>query len=101
MKKFFGLLIAMVLSIPAYASITVSPTKIELNANKVRNNYATCAVEIKGDAEKAMRFKAYSGYFKVSDKSELVLIEEKGDPYDISSKVRFVPSEFTIPPGKS
>ena len=101
MKKILGLLMAIMISIPAYASITVSPTRIELNANKIRNNYVTCAVEVKGDKEKAMRFKAYSGYFKVSDKSELILIDEKGDPYDISSKVRFVPSEFTIPPGKS
>lgn len=100
-KKILGLLIALAVSVPTYASIVVSPTKIEINANKVRNNYATCAVEVKGDETKPMRFKAYSGYFKVSDKSELILIDEKGDPNDISSKLRFVPSEFTIPPGKS
>ena len=44
MKKILGILIALAIGIPAYASITVSPTRIEINANKVKNNYATTAV---------------------------------------------------------
>ena len=90
----------MMISIPTYASITVSPTKLEINANTMRNNYVTTAVEIRGDKDKPMRFRAYTGYFTISDKSRLVVVDKKGDPHDISSKVRFVPSEFTIPPGK-
>ena len=101
MKKFLGLLIAMSLSIPAFASIVVSPTKIEIDANKVRNNYTTCAIDVKGDPEKPMRFKAYAGYFTITEKSAMELEQSTGDPHDISKKVRFVPSEFTIPPGKT
>ena len=100
MKKLLGILIMMMLSIPAYASITVSPTKLEINANKLRSNYVTTAVEIRGDKNKPMRFRAYPGYFTISEKSKLVVVEKNGDLHDISSKVRFVPSEFTIPPGK-
>ena len=101
-NKILGLLIAFILSVPTYASITVSPTRLEINANKIRNNYVTTAIEVKGDAQKAMRYKAYTGYFKISDKSEMIFAdEEKNNPYNISSKVRFVPSEFSIPPGKS
>ena len=100
-KKLLGLLIMMGLSIPAYASITVSPTKIEINANKIRNNYATCAVEVKGDAEKPMRFRAYAGYFEISENSTMELKSSKGNEHDISKKIRFVPSEFTVPAGKS
>lgn len=99
-KRILGLLIAMGLSIPAYASITVSPTKIDLNANKIRNNYATTAIEVKGDVNQPMRFKAYAGYFKITDQGAMNMAA-KSDEYDISKKIRFVPSEFTIPAGKS
>ena len=100
-KKLLGLFLILGLSLPAYSSITVSPTKIELNANKIRSNYTTCAVEVKGDSKEPMRFKAYTGYFKITNQSTMELEASKGDPHDISKKVRFVPSEFTIPPGKS
>ena len=99
-KRILGLLIALGLSIPTYASITVSPTKIDLNANKVRSNYATTAIEVKGDANQPMRFKAYAGYFKITDQATMDM-QAKSDAYDISKKIRFVPSEFTIPPGKA
>lgn len=101
MKKILGLLIAFAISIPAYASITVSPTRIEINANKVKNNYAVTAIEVKGSATSPMRFKAYTGYFNISDTADLKILDDKKDPYNMSSKVRFVPSEFTIPPGKA
>lgn len=101
MKKLLAILTALIIGIPAYASITVSPTKMEINANKVRNNYFTTSIEVKGDAQKAMRFKAYPGYFTISDDSRMIAKESENDPHDISSKVRFVPSEFTVPAGKS
>lgn len=100
-KRILGLLIALGISIPAYATIAVSPTKMEINANKIRNNYVTTAVEVKGESTKAIRYKAYSGYFTISDKGEMVMQDSIGDSHDISSKLRFVPSEFTVPPGKS
>lgn len=100
-KKLLGFLIAIAMGIPAYASITVAPTKVEINANKLRSNYVTTAIEVRGDKNKAMRFRAYPGYFKISDASKLVVVEKSGEPQDISSKVRFVPSEFTIPAGKT
>lgn len=100
-KKIFGLLIALSMTVSAYASITVTPTKVEIDANKVRNNYATCAIEVKGSAEKPMRYRAYTGYFKVKENSEVVFADGEKDEHNIQSKVRFVPSEFTIPAGKS
>ena len=100
-KKVFGLLIALSVTVSAYASITVTPTKVEINANKIRNNYATSAIEIKGSQDKPMRYRAYTGYFKVKENSEVVFADGEKDEQNIQSKVRFVPSEFTIPPGKS
>lgn len=100
-KKILGLLIALGLSIPAYASITVSPTRIEIDANKIKNNYTTTAIEVKGENDRAVRYRAYTGYFKVKNNELDIINNSNGDPYDISKKVRFVPSEFTVPPGKS
>ena len=88
------------MAMPAYASITVSPTKIELNANKIKNNYATTAIEIRGAQDKPMRYKAYTGYFEINDNAEMHVTEGLNNPHNIASKVRFVPSEFTIPAGK-
>ena len=100
-KKILGILIAIAISLPSYASIIVSPTKLEINVNKVRSNYATCSIEVKGDEFKDMRFKAYSGYFKITDESTMDMNPQKGDIYDASSKIRFVPSEFMVPAGLS
>ncbi len=100
MKRVLGLILALCLGIPAYASITVSPTKLEINANKIKNNYFTTAIEVKGGNE-PMRFRAYPGYFTISEKSEMVMKQSSNDPHDISGKIRFVPSEFTVPAGKS
>lgn len=101
MKKILGILIALAIGIPAYASITVSPTRIEINANKVRNNYATTAIEVKGLPDKPIRYRAYTGYFKISDTADMIMSDDKNDPHNISSKIRFVPSEFTVPPGRA
>ena len=100
-KKIFGLLIALSFTVAAYASITVTPTKVEIDANKVRNNYATCAIEVRGAQDKPMRYRAYTGYFKVKENSEVVFADGEKDEHNIQSKVRFVPSEFTIPAGRS
>ena len=99
-KKILGLLISLLMGAQAFASITVSPTKLEINANKVKNNYFTTAIEVKGGNE-TMRFRAYPGYFTISEKGEMIMQESSSDPHDISGRIRFVPSEFTIPPGKS
>ena len=50
-KKIFGLLIALGLAVPAFASVAVAPTRVEINANKLKNNYVTTAIE--GTATKA------------------------------------------------
>ena len=49
MKKLLAIITALMIGIPAYASIVVSPTRIEINENKLKNNYVTSAVEVKGD----------------------------------------------------
>ena len=92
---------AIMMAVPAYATITVSPTRIEINANKIKNNYATTAIEVKGASDRPMRYRAYTGYFEINDKAEMNIIEGDNNPHNIASKIRFVPSELTIPAGKS
>ena len=89
------------IAIPAYANITVSPTRLEINANKVRSNYATTAVDVRGSNQKAVRYRAYTEYFEIDENAQMKKPDGKNNPHNITSKVRFVPSEFTIPPGKS
>ena len=103
MKKILGLLIALMITTKAFASITVMPTKVELNANKKKGNYLSTSIEVRGDEKQVMRFRAYTGYFKINELGEIVSYERQksNEIDDISKKIKFVPSEFTIQPGKS
>lgn len=101
MKKILSVITSLLIASSVWASVAVSPTKIEINANKIRNNYATAAVEVRGDLQKAVRFRIYPEYFVITNESRMNTDVPKGDIHDISSNLRFVPSEFTVPPGKS
>lgn len=100
MKKILGLIIALMVTVQAHASIAVAPTRVEINANKLKTNYVTTAVEVRGDSRQPMRFRVYPGYFKITSKGEMNM-EAKSDERDISKKIRFVPSEFNVQPGKT
>ena len=100
-KKIFGLLIALGLAVPAFASVAVAPTRVEINANKLKNNYVTTAIEVKGDSQQPMRFKVYPGFFTINEKGEVVMTERSNDPHDLTKKIRFVPSEFTVVQGRN
>ncbi len=101
-KKILTTTLALFMTIPAFASVAVSPTRIEINANKIKNNYITTAIEVKGDSQVPMRFKVYPGYFTIDNKGEVVMVDKAtNDPHDLSKKIRFVPSEFTVAQGKS
>ena len=90
------------MTIPAFASVAVAPTRVEINANKIKNNYVTTAIEVKGDSQVPMRFKVYPGYFTIDNKGEVVMVDKAtNDSHDLSKKIRFVPSEFTVAQGKS
>ena len=101
-KKILTTILALFMTIPAFASVAVSPTRIEINANKIKNNYITTAIEVKGDSQVPMRFKVYPGYFTIDNKGEVVMVDKAtNDPHDLSKKIRFVPSEFTVAQGKN
>ena len=70
-KKIFGLLIALGLAVPAFASVAVAPTRVEINANKLKNNYVTTAIEVKGDSQQPMRFKVIPDFLQSMKKVKL------------------------------
>lgn len=101
-KKILTTTLALVMTVPAFASVAVSPTRVEINANKLKSNYVTTAIEVKGDSQVPMRFKVYPGYFTIDNKGEVVMVDKAtNDPHDLSKKIRFVPSEFTVAQGKN
>ena len=89
MKKILGLLTALMIATQVYASIGVAPTKVEINANKIKANYYTTAVEVRGDSRQPVRFRVYPGYFKITSNNEMNM-EAKSDEHDISKKVRLL-----------
>ena len=101
-KKILTTTLALVMTVPVFASVAVAPTRVEINANKIKNNYITTAIEVKGDSQVPMRFKVYPGYFTIDNKGEVVMVDKAtNDPHDLSKKIRFVPSEFTVAQGKN
>lgn len=100
-KKILGLIIALFLITPAFASVGISPTKIEINANKVKGNYISTAIDVKGDKQQPMRFRVYPKFFTINQNNEMVLVEKSNDVHDLSKKIHFVPSEFTVAQGKT
>lgn len=100
-KRILGTILALMMAVPAFASLAVSPTKIDINATKSKANYSTTAIEIKGDSKVPMRFRVYTEYFKVNEKGELVFIEKSSEPQNMAKRLRYIPSEFTVAQGKS
>ena len=100
-KKILTTTLALFMAIPAFASVAVAPTRVEINANKLKNNYVTTAIDIKGDSQQPMRFKVYPKFFTINDKNEMILVENSTAANDLTKKTRFVPSEFTVAQGKS
>jgi len=101
MKKILGTILGLMFMTQCFASIAVAPTRVEIDANKVKGNFVTTAIEIKGDKTKTMRFKVYPEYFEIDEQGQVVMIEKSDDPHNISKKIRFVPSEFNVLPGKA
>ncbi len=102
-KKILGLFTALMIMAQAQASISVAPMRLEINANKIKGNYLTTSINVKGDTKKPMRFKVSAGYFTIKEDGLMNIIDDpsNNDPYNISKKIRFVPSEFNVMPGKS
>ncbi len=99
-KRFLFLLFLLLLTLPTRAAIKVSPTIIELDANKARGNYLTTSFDIQGGKDETIRFKIYPGFFNISQTGGMEIVEDDNIKNSLTSNIRFVPSEFTLSNGQ-
>lgn len=102
-KKFLFLLLLLFMFLPAHAAIKVSPTIIELDANKARGNYLTTSFDIQGSKDETIRFKVYPGYFNIDKTGGMEVVElddNTAAKNSLLNNIRFVPNEFTLANGQ-
>ena len=81
------------------AAVKVSPTLIELNANKSNGNYLTTSFCVQADKNEIIRYKLYPEYFTITDEGKMNAITTADKPDNLIPRARFVPNEFTLKNG--
>ena len=99
LKKFAVLLLFLSQLTPAFATVKVMPTLIELNANKSRGNYLTTSFSVQADKNETVRFKLYPEYFTITDEGKMDAVPVSSNADNLISHARFVPNEFTLKNG--
>lgn len=99
LKKLVILLIFLSQFTPAFATVKVMPTLIELNANKSRGNYLTTSFSVQADKNETVRFKLYPEYFTITDEGKMDAKPASANSDNLISHARFVPNEFTLKNG--
>jgi hypothetical protein len=101
MKKSLLVLLALFfVSNSAFSAIRVSPSYLELNANKSKKDYISSSFTVAGAPDETIRFKVYPEYFEIDKTGKLNVVADKGQPNSLLSKLQFYPSEFTCKEGK-
>ena len=98
-RRFVILLIFLLQITPAFATVKVMPTLIELNANKSRGNYLTTSFSVQADKNETVRFKLYPEYFTITDEGKMDAKPVSNNADNLISHARFVPNEFTLKNG--
>ena len=93
------LLIFLLQVTPAFATVKVMPTLIELNANKSRGNYLTTSFSVQADKNETVRFKLYPEYFTITDEGKMDSKPVSENADNLIPHARFVPNEFTLKNG--
>lgn len=101
--KRFCLVLSMFLMtfLSANATLKVTPTILELNANEARGDYLTASIDIQDANNEIIRFKIYPEYFKISQQGTMDVIENAEAEDYLIKNVKFVPNEFTLENGKT
>lgn len=100
MKKLFMLLVLLIFTInTADAAIRISPSYIELNANKTKKDYVTGSFSVAGGKDEMVRFKIYPVFFERDSKGTFVELPDKGQRDSLMGKIKFYPTEFTCQNG--
>lgn len=79
----------------AHAAIRISPSFIEMDANKTKKDYITGSFSVAGGKDEVIRFKVYPQFFEYDSKGRFVELPDKGQKNSLLSHIKFFPSEFT------
>jgi len=100
MKKILMLLALLILTVnTANAAVKISPSYVELEANKTKKDYTTGSFTITGGKDETIRFKVYPVFFQYDTKGRFVELEDKAQNNSLMGKLKFYPSEFTCKNG--
>ena len=95
MKKILMLLALLILTVnTANAAVKISPSYVELEANKTKKDYTTGSFTITGGKDETIRFKVYPVFFQYDTKGRFVELEDKAQNNSLMGKLKFYPSEF-------
>lgn len=86
--------------LPTSAELKVTPTLIELNANKAQNGFISSSFSVQAGPNETIRIKVYPEYFKVSPKGLMEPLGRLEAKDSLVEHVRFVPNEFTLTEGR-
>ena len=99
LKTVLFLYLLLITAIPSFAAVKVSPTLIELNANKGNGNYLTTSFSVQADKNETIRYKLYPEYFTITDQGKMHSEPVSANPDNLIPHARFVPNEFTLKNG--
>ena len=100
MKKILVLLTFLIITVNvANAAIRVSPSYLELDANKIKKDYITGSFSVEGGKDETVRFKVYPEFFEYDSKGRFVELEDKDQKNSLIGKLKFYPMEFTCKNG--
>ncbi len=99
MKKLLAILVLFMVTGFAQAAIKISPSYIELNANKTKKDYITGSFSVAGGKDETVRFKVYPVFFEFDNKGRFVELDDTGQKDSLIGKLKFFPQEFTCQNG--
>jgi len=100
MKKLLALFTILFFTMnTASAAIRVSPSYIELDANKTRKDYITSSFSVSGGKDETVRFKIYPKFFKRDQQGHVVELEDKDQKNSLMGKIKVYPQEFSCQNG--
>lgn len=100
MKKLLLILMTLLLNFNIVnAAIRVSPSNIEIDANKTKKNYITGSFTVTGGKDELVRFKIYPVFFQYDSKGHFIELEDNNQKNSLMGKIQYYPQEFTCRDG--
>lgn len=98
MRKVITLFMVLMLSFNvANAAIRVSPSYIELDANKGNNkDYISSSFTVTGGKDETVRFKLYPVYFQYDKNGHFVELEDKNQKNSLLGKIQYYPKNSPV-----